>query len=1068
MRRLPPCRATLVAALSLSLAGPLLAAEDLDLLAGLKARSIGPAGMSGRTTAIDVVLSDPRIVYIGAASGGVWKSTDGAMSFQPIFDDQKVHSIGALAIHQANPAIVWVGTGEGNPRNSASVGYGVYKSVDAGETWQHLGLEATERIYRVLLHPSDPNLAYVCALGREWGENPERGVFKTVDGGKSWVKVLYVDERTGCADLVMDPSNPNKLFAAMWQFRRWPYFFQSGGPGSGLFASHDGGTTWKRYEIEDGLPKGELGRMGIAISASNPEIVYVLAEAKPAALLRSDDGGKSFRSVNSSPNVAPRPFYYADIRVDPRWPNRVYNLHYSIEVSDDGGKSFQRLPGARGNHGDNHALWINPKDPRHLFATDDGGVFESRDQGLTFRHVTNLPLAQFYHLGFDLDTPYHVYGGLQDNGSWRGPSAVWQHGGITTDRWDNVGWGDGFDVQPDPQDSTIGYSMWQGGNLARWNVESGESRFISPQPTGDTALRFNWNAGLAIDPFEPATIYYGSQFVHRSRDRGESWEVISPDLTTNNPEWQKQEESGGLTPDVTTAENHTTLLAIAPSPVERGVIWAASDDGRLHVTRDDGKTWTSVEKNLKGVPANTWIPHVEVSKFIGGEAFVVLDNHRRSDWTPYVYRTTDYGATWKSLATADLWGYALVLEQDPVKADLLYLGTEFGLFVSTNGGAQWHPLRHGLPTASVMDLAVHPREHDLIVATHGRAIYIVDDIRPLRDWSPAVTAKKLHLFAPGPAQQHSFRQEAGSFAAGITAFRGENPPYGAILDVWLGDETLPHPDAEKERERQKAKRATPSAEAAPGAATPPKVEIVVSDAAGKVVRTLRPSVVRGLNRFVWGLDAEAPKEPPRERRPEWEPGGAEVAPGTYRLSVRYGDEVAQGEVVVRQDPRSTATAADWQARGAFLERLNALNDRLVDAIVRVRTTRDDIAIVSRKVREQARFGGEKDEAKLGELPLVKSGTTVSEGLTALESKLWRAPEAVGYLSDTDTRSRLGIARDSVAAGFLPPSPTHELAAAQAAKFLEDRLAEVDAYLAKEVATYRDEVAKQGIGLLGGK
>jgi photosystem II stability/assembly factor-like uncharacterized protein len=795
-------------------AGPLAGAVDPDLLAGMKPRSIGPAGMSGRVAAVDALESNSDVLWIGSASGGVWKSTDGGLTWQPVFDDQPVASIGAVAIDQTNPDVVWVGTGEGNLRNSVSVGTGVYRTLDGGRTWSHLGLDKTEHVYRIVLHPSNPDVAWVTALGQAWGENPERGVYKTEDGGKTWSRVLYVDEKTGASDLVIDPANPNHLIASMWQFRRWPYYFRSGGPGSGLYSTWDGGRTWKKATEEDGLPAGELGRIGLAISRSNPEIVYALVEAEKSALLRSEDGGKSWQSVNSRPDVAPRPFYFNDIRVDPQWPNRVYSLDFNVRVSNDSGKTFETAIDGDAIHGDFHGMWIDPHDPGHLIVTNDGGLGISYDRGRTTRFVPNLPVGQFYHVAVDDDVPYNVYGGMQDNDSWRGPSSTWG-AGIRNHEWLTVGVGDGFETLPDQTDSRIGYSMWQGGNLGRWNLHTYELRDVKPAPPEGVKLRCNWNAGLATDPFTPGTVYFGSQFLHKSTDRGETWTTISPDLTTNNPEWQKAEESGGLTPDASGAESYTTIIAIAPSPLQQGVIWVGTDDGRVHVTRDGGKTWDSVEKNVKGVPANTWVPEIRPSKYDPASAFVVFDNHRRSDWKTYVYRTDDWGKTWKSLADdRAVRGYALNVEQDPVDKDLLFLGTEFGLWFSLDGGKRWTKWTQGLPTVAVMDMVIHPRENDLVLGTHGRAIYVLDDVRPLREMSDEVAAKPLHLFAIGDAQQHNFVPDAGGIALGSTEFRGENRPYGALLNVWLSDKTLPHPVEEQERERKEKERAEKRAAAA--------------------------------------------------------------------------------------------------------------------------------------------------------------------------------------------------------------------------------------------------------------
>ncbi|MEA2491801.1 MAG: hypothetical protein QOH21_3593, partial [Acidobacteriota bacterium] len=800
-------RLLLLTLLALPLTLPLHAQIDPELLAGMKARSIGPATMSGRVAAIDAVESNPDIVYVGAATGGLWKSTNGALSFTPVFDDQPVAAIGAIAINQASPEIVWVGTGEGNVRNSMSVGNGIYKTVDGGKTWQHLGLEKSERIHRIVLHPTNPNIAWVSALGQAWGQNADRGVFKTEDGGRTWKKVLYVNERTGASDLIIDPRNPNKLFASMWEYRRWPWFFSSGGPGSGLYVTYDGGTTWQRYTEEDGMPKGDLGRIGLAISRSNPDIVYAITEAEKSALLRSDDGGRKWRAVNTEASTVSRPFYYADIRVDPADPNRVYNIATLIAASNDGGKNFETLVPFAKVHPDYHAFWINPNDPGHILAGNDGGVAESEDRGASWRFVASLPLGQFYHVAVDMEQPYNIYGGMQDNGSWKGPNTTWETAGIRNWDWQEVGFGDGFATMPIPGDPMTGYAMSQEGFLVRWDLRTGERKDIRPPaPQGVEKLRFNWNAAIAQDPFDGNTIYYGSQFLHKSTNRGDSWTTISPDLTTNRKEWQQQDKSGGLTPDVTGAENFTTLMAIAPSPIERGVIWTGSDDGRVHVTRDGGTTWTSVEANLKGVPANTWVPEIRASRYDAGTAFVVLDNHRRSDWTTYVYKTTDYGKTWTSLATKDVRGYAHAIEQDPVDADLLFLGTEFGLFVSQDGGKSWFQWKHGLPTVAVTGLMVHPRDHDLVIVTHGRAAYVLDDIRPLRTVSKTTMTEPLYLFPVPDAQQYTTRQKEGSRFTGDAEFRGENEPYGALLTYSLNAAGLPHPTEAKERERREKER----------------------------------------------------------------------------------------------------------------------------------------------------------------------------------------------------------------------------------------------------------------------
>jgi len=1068
---------------------------DPGLLAGMKARSIGPAGMSGRVAAIEGVEADPDLLYVGAASGGVWKTVDGGDTWAPLFDDQPVASIGAVAVFQANPDIVWVGTGEGNIRNSVSVGNGVYRSLDAGKTWTHLGLEGTERIRRIVLHPTDPNIAWVAALGKAWADSPERGVYKTVDGGKSWQRVLFADEQTGATDLVVDPRNPNKILASLWTFRRWPWFFRSGGAGSGLHISWDGGDTWKKLTPEDGLPAGDLGRIGLGMSRSHPDVVYAMTEAKKSSLLRSADGGRTWKSVNERYDVDPRPFYFGDIRVDPELPDRVYSLANDVRVSEDGGHTFTKLIDGSIIHGDFHALWIDPRNPEHLVVGGDGGLGISRSRGKSTRFVSNLPLGQFYHVAVDMQRPYNVYGGLQDNGSWRGPSSAWQGSGIRNHEWINVGTGDGFETLPDLGDARYIYSMWQGGNLGRYEVPTGQTREIKPGPppappgSPATRLRFNWNAGLAADPFHPGTLYLGSQFLHKTTDRGETWTLISPDLTSNNPEWQKQNESGGLTSDVTGAEGFTTIITIAPSTVQEGVIWVGTDDGRVHVTRDGGKSWESVEKNAKGVPANTWVPAICPSKHDPASAFAVFDNHRRSDMEPYVYRTDDWGKSWKRLAgPGSVRGYALSIEQDPVDRDLLFLGTEFGLWVSLDGGGHWMPWRHGVPTVSVMDLAIHPREQDLVIATHGRSLFILDDIRPLRALSEKVLTEPVHLFEVADAQEHAVRPDDGGFALGFSEYRGENRPYGALLTYSLNQPGLPLPDVEKEHERKEKERAAerqkaaaslhegeekPASDAEPKKddetdKTAPKVEIRVTDAAGKLVRHFKQPATLGINRAAWGLQRDDFKQFPSETPPEDTPAGPEVAPGIYTVTVKLGDHESKSTVRVLGDPRSANTAADWQAREAAITRMGQLQDILAEAVDRLRSTRTDVDAVLAKVKKEQ----EADKAAHPERtepfktpPLIASGEALKKKLTTLERRLWTPYDTPGIQPETDASSHLSYVRGYLTGNWAPPSPTHLEYLRQSEKEISDAIADFNSLYATDVADFRRQLEAAKVGLL---
>lgn len=1024
--------------LMVCLAGQSLYAADWkdEHFSGLQARAIGPAGMSGRVTDIQAVHEDPRFIYLGAASGGVWKSTNGGQTFVPIFEGQPVHSIGALAIFQASPQIVWAGTGEGNTRNSASYGNGVYRSLDGGKTWAHLGLDHTERISRIVLHPTDPEIAYVASPGHMWGDNPNRGLFKTTDGGKTWNKILFVDEKTGCGDVIMDPENPNKLFASMWQFRREPWFFKSGGPGSGLYVTHDGGVNWQEMTPEQGIPKGELGRSGFAIAPSDPNIVYALVEAKANTIIRSEDGGQHWETVHTKPYTGGRPFYFSNIRVDPERPNRIYRLQTRLTVSDDGGRNFRVLEGAGWGqvHVDHHAMWINPSNGKHILLGGDGGVTESLDRGLHFRYFANIPLAQIYHLALDMETPYNVYFGLQDNGSWRGPSNVKRRGGIRNHEWKFLGVGDGFETLPDPDNVNAGFSIAQGGVLMRWDLESGALDFLQPAPPeSGEALRFNWSAAMAFDPHEAHTLLYGSQFVHRTRDYGATWEIISPDLTSDREQWQNQEESGGLTPDVTGAENFTSLVAIAPSALEKGLIWTGSDDGRVHITRDGGKNWASQEKRMKGLPPHSWVTHIEPSPLKGGTALVTFDRHRYSDMEPYLYRTDDYGKTWVRLNTTGVKGYALVIRQDPVKEDLLYLGTETGLYLSPDNGKNWMQWTQGFSNVSAMDLAIHPRDHDLVVGTHGRGVFIVDDIRPLRNLNGETMAKPLHLFPIADTQQHLIAFPDGGMAQGASEYRGQARPYGALITFWANPET---------------------------AKLTPHAAIEISDKSGRVVKTIKPSVKPGLNRVVWDLRTEPYKLPEgADANPFIEPIHPEMIPGEYSVKATLGKYKEATPVRILQDPTCDHTPEDWAKRLEALEVLATINDKAVATANRLTQLKRDIEVVNRKVMASST---KEDQAPN---PLLKMGEELEAKLREQEKTLWITPATKGIVAETDIFSRIGRINYFLLSSWLVPTPTHHIYMDQLDKQLKQFLEAFNNLLAGEGAAYRKEVEAQGIRLL---
>ena len=983
----------------------------------MKARSIGPAGMSGRVSAVAVDPMDPTVIYVGAATGGVWRSRDGGLTWRPVFDDQPVLGIGAVAVAPSSPDVVWVGTGEGNPRNSAGVGNGVYRSLDGGDTWRHMGLEASERVHRVVVHPSDPRVVYVGAMGPAWSDGEERGVFKTMDGGETWERVLHAGPDAGAADLVMDPRNPDKLFAALWSFRRWPWFFRSGGPESGLFVTRDGGGSWSRLGPENGLPDGDLGRIGVAVSRSNPDVVYALVEAERSALLRSDDGGASWRTVSDRRGVAPRPFYYADIRVDPANENRLYSLHSAIQVSEDAGRTFRTVVPSRIVHGDVHELWIHPDDGRFMILGEDGGIAVTRDRGDNWRFVENLPLAQFYHLAVDMATPFNVYGGLQDNGSWFGPSHVWAERGIMNLHWTRVGSGDGFATLPDYRDDRYGYSMAQQGRLVRFDKTTGARRDIRPVHPDGAALRFSWNAALAVDPFDSTTIYLGSQFVHRSRDKGATWEIASPDLTTNDPEKQRQQESGGLTLDATGAENHTTILSIAPSPLERGLIWVSTDDGNVQITRDDGATWTNVGDRVPDVPPATWAPHVEPSKHDPAAAYVVYDDHRRGNWTPYAYRTEDYGQSWRSLAIDDIYGFVHVLEEDPVEPDLLFLGTEFGMYVSLDRGESWTAWRNGLPPAPVRAVVVHPRDHDLAVGTHGRAAYVVDDVRPLRALAtdPTVADAALHVFPAAPAVQYVEAEAQGYRSTGHAMFMGDLRPYGALLHYWM---------------------AAPADDDA-------RVSIV--DAAGQVVRTLSGSADRGLNRVVWNLRS-APPDSAADASP-FQPAGPWVLPGQYAVHVEAAGHTAEGAVEVVADPRVDVSMADRRARIAVQTEAAGWSRSAAQAQRRLERTIEAVDQVLATLPDED--------------ALRSQGVALRDDLTALNRSLFTGPECQGICGGTTVAARVRAPLRKLNSALEAPSATDRLAMAHAQSALDELLSAVTTALDGPVEEFRQALRSAG-------
>ena len=1020
------------------------ASIDTDLLSGIKVRNIGPAATSGRISDIEAVVSNPNIIYASAASGGVWKSENAGLKWTPIFEHEEYASTGAIAINQAIPDIVWLGTGEGNVRNSVSIGGGIYKSIDAGKNWQKMGLANTEHINRITLHPTNPDIAYVAALGTLWAGNEDRGIYKTIDGGKTWQKILFVDNTTGATDIKMDPTNPNKLYASMWQFRRWPDKFESGGPGSGLFVSLDGGETWQEKTSADGLPKGDLGRISIDIADSQPNTVYALIEAEESALMRSDDGGNSWRTVNNEVGVADRPFYYSEIEVDPNNPDVIYNIATFIRRSIDGGKTFSKIEKvdccAAGNtiHIDNHSLWINPKNSKHLVLGNDGGVAITQDKGDSWRFVQNLAISQFYHIRVDDAQPYNIYGGLQDNGSWRGPAEVWDSAGIRNVHWQEIGFGDGFDAMPFPDDVTKGYSQSQGGYLSRWDINTGEQNLIMPPPPNpETELRFNWNAGLAQDPFDKDTIYYGSQYVHKSTDRGETWQVISADLSTNNPEFQRYKDSGGLTPDVTAAENNTAIITIAPSPIKAGVIWVGTDDGRIHVTKDAGKTWKSVEKKARKAPKNAFIPHITPSLYNADEAFIVFDDHRRGDMKPYIFKASKYGSRFTNLTTKNIKGYALSVQQDHVDENLLFLGTELGLYVSTDAGDSWFKYDHKVPTVSVMDMAIQQRENDLVLGTHGRSIIVIDDYSALRGLSADSFKASFKLINVADGQQYVTNRAPSSRFWGDAAYVGENEAYGVTLTLMASGQHLMHPDEDKEKLRllnkakqEKTEKAKPSKgkEAEEKAKLSDKARVIVKNSEGEVVRTFVSKISQGINRITWGLESDGalsmPGDEPKEDKDILSPG-PEVVPGTYSITVKLNEHEFETSAKVLKDPRFDVSNQDLNASYQLQHQAVAMYSTLTKAVHALIDSKKDVKLIKAMADKAIeKLHAKEDKKSNPATQLSTDADTLLKKIAELDKNLRSIPKTNGIVDESyKVSSKIFTAWGYVGSRYGKPSPT---------------------------------------------
>ena len=1063
----------LVPSLATAQAAPRAAGPSAaDVLKAIRWRSVGPANNAGRVSVVTGVAGDPYTYYVAGANGGIIRTTNGGTTFTPLFDDQTSSSIGAIAVAPSDRHIVYVGTGEGNPRNNASVGDGMYKSVDGGDHWTKIGLEKSDKIARIVIDSKNPDLVFVCVLGREWGPSEERGVYRTTDGGKTWKRVLCVDKQTSCSDLSAHADNSNVLYAGMYTYQRWAWHLESGGGNTAVYKSVNGGDTWERLSGPDrsrGLPKKAMDRIGVAVAPSDPDIVYVLSETvDEGEMWRSDDAGEHWRMTSRDPNINFRPFYYADLRVDPVNPNRVFTLSGSLYVSEDGGVTFRTI--GRDVHGDHQAMWIDPLNANRILSGSDGGWQVSYDGGKTFEVVNTFPFTQFYHINYDMQRPYKVCGGLQDNGNWCGPSQTLSGQGNRKDDWYTVSGGDGFFTVPDIKQPWLVYSDAQGGMISITDTRTGAQKQIYPYPNrvgsvGDAMAshkyRFNWNSPIALSPLNSSVVYFGGNVLFKSTDHGLSWTPISPDLTTNDP--KKLVSSGGpIVVDNTAAEFHCTIISIAPSPLDSNVIWVSTDDGNVQVTRDGGKTWSNVFTNVAGVKPAAWLPTIDASSHDVGTAYVAVDHHQDDDYSPMAYMTTDFGKTWKPIM-GDLpasAGWVHVVREDPRNRNMLYLGAEMGAWVSWDRGAHWSSMRGDLPVVQVRDIQVHPRDNDILLATHGRGLFILDDATALQQLAE-VASTNATLFDIRPAVRWNLWSRDGNL--GQKHWTGANPPQGALITYWLKSEPR-------------------------GA-----VDVTISDASGKVVRRMsRVSDLAGINRIAWDLRFDAapgggggrggggggrggagggqPQDTSlaalRERRRvaqeagESNPGdagfggggggggfggggGLMVLPGTYTVAMRVDGATLTKTVVVENDPRSDMTPAQMAAQLEAAQKMQAVAANVNRVIAGV----DDLLRQTASLRDQMRSArgplGEGPNATSPQAVLAQLDSTQRELRHFRDSVLARPLAGLGYRQYPRLREEAQTVTGMVSRPLSPPTAGELLRAGELGKEAVDAQARLD-------------------------
>jgi photosystem II stability/assembly factor-like uncharacterized protein len=1048
----------------------------------LNYRLVGPF-RGGRVVAVSGVVGQDNVYYFGAVAGGVWKTTDGGINWTPLFDKQKIASpaIGAIAVSESDPNVIYVGTGEACIRGNIVGGNGVYKSIDAGKTWNSVGLADTHAIGRLIINPKNPDVAFVAALGHPFGDNDERGIFRTRDGGKTWEKVLYKDSKTGGIDVTFDPSNPNIVFASLWQAKRTPWSMDSGGPGSGLFRSADGGTTWKEIK-EHGFPEGIKGRIGVAVSGANPNRVWAVVEAEKGGIYRSDDGGETWHLLTDDHRFRQRAWYYSHIFADPKSADTVYILNTASYRSNDGGKTFTPL---HTPHGDNHGLWIDPTNPNRLINGNDGGATISTDNGQHWTTLYNQPTAQFYHVTTDNRFPYYIYGAQQDN-STVGIASASSEGGIDRANWYDVGGGESGYIAPDPTDPQIVYAGSYGGEITRYDHRTGETLGVNPWPVNpigwaaaDVKHRFQWTEPIVFSPHDPKTLYFAGEVLFKTTDGGMSWNIISPDLTRNDK--QKQQASGGpITKDNTGVEIYDTIFSVVESPVQKDLIWAGTDDGLVHITRDAGQHWENVTP--KAMPDWGTVSMIEASPTKAGTAYIAVERHKLDDFAPYIFKTADFGKTWAALVNGLPAGnYVHAVRVDPTRDNLLFAGTEAGVYVSFDDGSHWQSLQLNLPPSPVNDLVI--KNADLVVATHGRSFWVLDNISPIRQYTDSITQQDAHLFTPAPANHTVF---TGSFF-GAGPNTGKNPPAGAVIDYWLKtslkkpDEGKKAADGDSAAAAAKEKNDADKKTGNPGEAEAPKITLDILDSSSKVIRHFPKKSDKedeaapeededprghdagplpaeaGLNRFVWDLGYEGASTVPQA--PLWggDTKGPEALPGTYQVRLTVLGKAYTAPLQIEPDPRLKVTQTDLQKQFDLLIKIREKVTQTDDTINQIRDLREQINSINKRLKGDPRAKAVADAGK----SLDKKMTEVEEVL--IQTKAKSGQDVLNF--PIRLNNQLVALGGVVASGASAPTQQSYEVFDMLAKSVDEQLAKWKTIVATDVKAYDDVVKQQDIPAL---